>query len=255
MTAATAGASSVSPGEFVGANVSPKRAFFGGESVRVAFSLDAAQITQPSRVVVSFVPKGREGKAVDRVVLESVDPGETSEIEWRGLTGSGKPAPDGLYSVFGSVAGGPLRRLGGFRLVGHFFPVRGPHWARGWLGLFGAPRSGHRVHEGYDVMTRCGTPLAAVRAGKVISRGYDPELYGNYLRIIGAKERRSYFYAHLRKPALPGLGDRVATGEIVGRVGLTGNAAGTGCHLHFEIRNRGRVIDPRPDLARWDRFS
>jgi murein DD-endopeptidase MepM/ murein hydrolase activator NlpD len=208
-----------------------------------------------TRVDVLFVPKGNEGRSVRRIVFDPVLPGELRQFEWNAVTGADKPAPDGRYSVFGVAAGGPRRKLGEFRLTGHFFPVRGPHWARGWLGLFGAPRSDDRVHQGYDVMARCGTPLAAVRAGKVISRGYDPVLYGNFLRILGARERRSYFYSHLSKPALPGLGERVSTGETVGRVGTTGNAKGTGCHLHFEIRVRGREIDPRLDLARWDRFS
>ena len=242
-------------GEFSSASVAPKRAFFGAEKVGISFSLDAAEVPGPSSVKISLVPKGNGGRPVKRLLLGAVSPSEVRRIDWNGLTNSEKPAPDGRYSVFGSVSDGPSRLLGRFRLSGHFFPVRGPHWERGWLGLFGAPRSGRRVHEGYDVMTRCGTPLAAVRAGKVISRGYDPVLYGHYLRITGARERRSYFYAHLRKPALPGLGERVETGEIVGKVGVTGNAAGTGCHLHFEIRSRGREIDPRPDLARWDRFS
>lgn len=233
----------------------PKRAFFGGEPVRVSFALDGAVFTEPVGVDLLFVPRGTGGKSLRRASLGLIDPAGEGTFEWNGVTNAGKPAPDGRYSVFASVSGGPRQRVGAFRLAGHFFPVRGPHWERGWLGLFGAPRSGKRIHQGYDVMTRCGTPLAAVRAGRVISRGFDPVLYGNYLRIRGARERRSYFYAHLRKPATPGLGDRVETGEVVGRVGVTGNALGTGCHLHFEIRDRGREIDPRADLARWDRFS
>ncbi len=241
--------------EFQTASVAPKRVFFGGDRVTVSFSLDETMLPGASRVDLLFVPKGNEGRPVRRIVLDPVLPGDLRQFEWNALTGADKPAPDGRYSVFGVAAGGPRRKLGEFRLAGHFFPVRGPHWARGWLGLFGAPRSDDRVHQGYDVMARCGTPLAAVRAGKVISRGYDPVLYGNFLRILGARERRSYFYSHLRKPALPGLGERVSTGETVGRVGTTGNAKGTGCHLHFEIRARGREIDPRLDLARWDRFS
>ena len=241
--------------EFEGAAVSPRRAFYGGERVRVSLALDGNTVAGPSRVGVFFVPKGNRGKSIRRIVIESLAPNETRVLEWDGLSNAGKPAPDGRYSVLASVSDGPRRKLGEFRFAGHFFPVRGSHWARGWLGLFGAPRSGNRLHEGYDVMTRCGTPLAAARAGRVISRGYDSELYGNYLRILGARERRSYFYAHMKKPALPGLGERVVTGETVGRVGVTGNATGTGCHLHFEIRDRGREIDPWPDLARWDRFS
>ncbi len=48
-------------------------------------------------------------------------------------------------------------------------------------------------------------------------------------------------------------GERVRTGQDVGRIGQTGNAASTPCHLHFEIRVDGRPIDPEPPLRDWDR--
>ena len=51
------------------------------------------------------------------------------------------------------------------------------------------------------------------------------------------------------------MGDRVRTGEELGEIGLTGNAAGTPCHLHIEIRASGRTVDPKPYLKRWDRYS
>jgi len=50
-------------------------------------------------------------------------------------------------------------------------------------------------------------------------------------------------------------GQLVLEREDVGRVGETGNAAGTGCHLHFEIHDRGVPINPEPALRRWDRYS
>jgi len=52
-----------------------------------------------------------------------------------------------------------------------------------------------------------------------------------------------------------GRGQEVLEGEFVGLVGETGNAVGTGCHLHFEIHARGVPIDPEPSLRRWDRYS
>lgn len=60
---------------------------------------------------------------------------------------------------------------------------------------------------------------------------------------------------HLIAPPEAGTGERVRTGEMVGRVGQTGNARTTPCHLHFEIRLDGRPIDPEPALRRWDRWS
>jgi murein DD-endopeptidase MepM/ murein hydrolase activator NlpD len=133
--------------------------------------------------------------------------------------------------------------------------VRGPHWTRGAIGEFGAPRSGGRTHEGFDLMAACGTTLVAVRGGRVRAEGYDPVLYGNYLLLHGEGERRSYFYAHLRRPAGVGRGERVFAGERIGVVGKTGNARTVGCHLHFEIHVNGRPVDPEPALRRWDRYG
>ena len=93
-------------------------------------------------------------------------------------------------------------RNGGTTYYGHVFPVLGPHGTRGPIGEFGAPRDGGRWHEGFDIVAACGTPLVAVRGGRVLRRGYDPVLYGNYLLIHGEGEDRSYFYAHMPRPAL-----------------------------------------------------
>jgi murein DD-endopeptidase MepM/ murein hydrolase activator NlpD len=134
----------------------------------------------------------------------------------------------------------------------HVFPVQGPHWTRGAIGEFGAPRSGGRTHEGFDVVAACRTPLVAVATGRVLRSGYDPVLYGDYLLIHGQGEDRAYFYAHLVRSATVSRGDRVWAGERVGSVGKTGNARTVGCHLHFEIHVHGQPIDPAPALNRWD---
>ncbi len=146
-------------------------------------------------------------------------------------------------------------RDGGVPFYGHVFPVQGPHGARGFIGEFGAPRSGGRSHEGFDVVAACGTPLVAVANGRVLRAGYDPVLYGNYLLIHGEGEGRSYFYAHMPRPGPVARGDRVWEGERVGAVGETGNAISVGCHLHFEIHVHGVPVDPYPALRSWDRYS
>ena len=133
--------------------------------------------------------------------------------------------------------------------------MAGPHGERGFIGEFGAPRNGGRAHEGFDIVAPCGAELVAVRSGRVRRRGHDPVLYGNYLLIRGAGERRAYFYSHLRRSAAVRRGQRVWAGQRVGVVGATGNARTVGCHLHFEIHARGRPIDPAPILRRWERAS
>ncbi len=78
--------------------------------------------------------------------------------------------------------------------------MAGAHSTRGCIGEFGAPRSGGRTHEGFDLVARCGTPLVAAANGRVRRVGYDPVLYGHYVTIGGAGEGRSYFYAHMPPP-------------------------------------------------------
>lgn len=148
-----------------------------------------------------------------------------------------------------------VSRDGGTAYYGHVFPVGAAHGVRGPIGDYHAPRSGGRIHEGFDITAACGAPLVAVRNGKVLRRGFDPVLYGNYLLIHGEGERRSYFYAHLVRSASVRPGERVIEGQRVGSVGETGNAAGTGCHLHFELHVGGVAVDPEAELRRWDRYS
>ena len=64
---------------------------------------------------------------------------------------------------------------------GHVFPVQGAHGTRGFIGEFGAPRSGGRTHEGFDIVAACGTELVAVANGRVLRTGYDPVLRGAHL--------------------------------------------------------------------------
>ncbi len=138
---------------------------------------------------------------------------------------------------------------------GYVFPVQAPHGVRGAVGDYHAPRNGGRIHEGVDITASCGAPLVAVTTGRVLRRGYDPVLYGNFVLIHGAGESRGYFYAHMLRPAPLRRGEPVLEGQRVGAVGETGNAVGTGCHLHFEIHANGIPIDPASALARWDRYS
>ncbi len=165
-------------------------------------------------------------------------------------------APGGSYRIrVGSPGGGPARNAGGLTLRSHVYPIRGRHADRGPIGAFGVGRSGGRTHEGYDVNAACGTPLVAARGGVVTRAGYDPVLYGNIVIVRGAHTRRDYWYAHLLSPSPLRTGDRVRTGQRIGRVGATGNARTIGCHLHFEIRSRGVPVDPAPDLHEWDAWS
>jgi murein DD-endopeptidase MepM/ murein hydrolase activator NlpD len=99
---------------------------------------------------------------------------------------------------------------------------------------------GARFHTGIDYSAPRGTPVAAAGAGDVT---YTGELAGGWGRVItiahGADVRT--MYAHLSAIRVR-VGQRVDAGEVIGRVGSSGNASGT--HLHFEVRVRGAAVDP-----------
>ena len=231
-------------------SVKPRRAFFDGPNgVRIAFGFRAEG---PRDVSLRLLNRGR---IVARFTLDRADPGITYVRVWDGRRGSGKPGPEGAYSVSLKPKGAKPLVVGRFSFHHYLFPVRGRHGTRGAIGEFGAPRSGERRHEGFDVTAACGTRLVAARGGTVVGRGYDPVLYGNFALIHAAATRRNLFYAHMIHAAAVGLHDRVHTGQTLGRIGRTGNARTTPCHLHFEIRARGHPIDPEPYLRRWDRYS
>ena len=134
----------------------------------------------------------------------------------------------------------------------HLFPLKGRWTTRGPIGDFGAPRNGGRIHEGFDVVGRCGAKLVAVTDGRVVRRGFDPVLYGNYVLLADRNAPKTYFYAHMVKPTRLDPTDKVEAGQRVGNEGKTGNAETVGCHLHFELRVKGKPIDPEPYLRKWD---
>jgi murein DD-endopeptidase MepM/ murein hydrolase activator NlpD len=233
------------------ASVTPKRFFFDSATqAEVRFTIQAPAAAD---LVVRFVHGDEDARSFQ---LPDVVPGTEQLVSWNGVGETGKPAPDGAYSVVIGEAGGPAKNVGKVTLRGHFFPVRGPHGTRGPIGDFGAPRSGGRTHQGFDVVASCGTPLVAARGGTVVRKRFDPALDGNFVVIAGRKEGLTYRYSHLIEPTSLEVGDRVRTGDPVGRVGKTGNAISVGCHLHFEMRRSSkRFIDPEPFLRAWDRFS
>ena len=98
-----------------------------------------------------------------------------------------------------------------------------------------------RSHRGVDYAADSGTPVMATSDGVVIHRGPKGEL-GNAVEIRHPNGWVTR-YGHLRGfRAGISLGSRVRQGEVIGYVGMTGLA--TGPHLHYEMLQGGRHIDP-----------
>lgn len=66
--------------------------------------------------------------------------------------------------------------------------------------------------------------------------------YGNYV-LIDHGDGSSTLYAHLHYMTINvTAGDYVSQGEVIGKIGSSGNS--TGPHLHFEVRHNGSAVEP-----------
>lgn len=100
----------------------------------------------------------------------------------------------------------------------------------------------YRAHHGVDYAAPYGTPVYSIGDGKIISRGYQKNGGGNYLKI---KHNSVYtsVYMHLKGFA-KGMysGKQVKQGQLIGWVGSTGLS--TGPHLDFRIFKNGSPVNP-----------
>lgn len=103
--------------------------------------------------------------------------------------------------------------------------------------LYGTRRG---VHKGIDIAAKAGTPIYAVEEG-VVSKSYYSQSYGN---VVFVKHKNNYetVYAHLKSRDV-GEGKNVKQGEVIGRMGNTGDSSGV--HLHFEIHKHEWTFDKR----------
>lgn len=93
---------------------------------------------------------------------------------------------------------------------------------------YGKRRGGS--HTGMDIGSRSGTPVASAESGTVIYAGWK----GGYGKCIEVSHGEGVItrYAHL-SAINTSKGQKVSRGQLIGRVGSTGNS--TGPHLHFEV--------------------
>jgi len=118
------------------------------------------------------------------------------------------------------------------RRAGFIWPSRGVLTSR-----FGMRYRRH--HNGIDIASPTGTAIYAARDGVVTFAGRR----GRYGLVVYIDHGDGYttVYGHASSIHVK-LGERVGRGGLIARVGCTGSC--TGSHLHFEVHEGGRPVNP-----------
>ena len=202
------------------------------------------EVSQPTSEVTGSTPRGRQ---------PSVPPAVPSAVSIEPTKKASEPAPV-LPPPAPSPGAGPgmhadpLADLQQRRLE---LPVRGATRDK-LYDSFNERRGGNRKHEAIDILAPLNTPVLAVEDG-TIAKLFRSEAGGITIYQYDPSNTYVYYYAHLDHYAA-GLeeGVRVGRGQVIGYVGVTGNAPKNTPHLHFAIFKltaerkwwQGTPIDP-----------
>lgn len=196
-------------------------AAFGGPDFRV---LGAT----PPLVPADSVQQTRVASLPGSTVVE---PSETKRPNLRSLMdkiGLGhKEARIGLASPWRRILDGAARITSGFGVRNDPFTGRLQH------------------HMGLDIAAERGTKIFPMQDGEVTFAGWK----GGYGRVVTVMHNDGLesTYGHNSKN-LVSAGDKVTSETPLALVGSTGRS--TGPHIHFEVRENGRPIDPMPLLEK-----
>jgi murein DD-endopeptidase MepM/ murein hydrolase activator NlpD len=109
---------------------------------------------------------------------------------------------------------------------------------------FGA-KGGGLHNDGINIAAAQGTPIRAAESGVVVYAGNELRGFGNLILLQHADGWMTT-YAHADEITVH-RGEQVRRGQVIGKVGATGNV--TSPQVHFEIRRGSRAVNPREHLG------
>jgi len=166
---------------------------------------------------------------------------EHISAELTALAAAMPPAPGRLPLPRASRSGTLGQRLLKGPAPSFVCPIAGP---LAFTDDFGEPRPGGRRHMGNDLLSPAGTPNVAVVNGTIETR---PWAGGGITVFLHGDDGNTYVYMHLMQ-IVGAIPRPVTQGEVIGLVGMTGDARGF--HTHFEFHpGGGDAVSPYPLLS------
>lgn len=110
-----------------------------------------------------------------------------------------------------------------------------------------------RTHTGIDIAGKVGDPVKAICDGTV-AEVRDDDLWGTTVTIDHGNGIISE-YRGLGRGSTPEVGDQIKINEKVGNLGEIPVEKADGVHLHIEIRENGKLLDPEKVIGKTYEFN
>nr|WP_246717885.1 M23 family metallopeptidase [Rhizobium aethiopicum] len=215
---------------------------------KVTLSLKDVEQDQRNRVEQLTSDAGNAASAIESVLtrFKIPMPETAAKQDWDDSAVGGpyvEPESNDDFNNSLIALDGALTRLEAVRSTAESLPFRNPAVGKEMTSPFGNRRDPFlgrlALHSGIDFRFSPGEKIRPTAQGKVISAGWTGG-YGNMVEIDhgnGISTR----YGHMSQ-VLVKTGDTVDRNDVIGLAGSTGRSTGT--HLHYEVRQNGRAVDP-----------
>lgn len=138
------------------------------------------------------------------------------------------------------------------RFGGWQSPIKGVFYNSGEYGIGDERHKGR--HDGVDLRAPGGTSTYPISEG-FVEKVDSWDKGGNIITILHAKNVRTY-YAHMGTVTVQ-PGQYVDKNTVIGTIGNSGNAINTAPHIHLEVRQNGKLINPGTlfDIPKFTKFN
>ncbi|MFZ3071781.1 MAG: peptidoglycan DD-metalloendopeptidase family protein [Thermodesulfobacteriota bacterium] len=194
----------------------------------VDFSTETRKGDSFAAVYESVSTEGKEIGSRRVLAAEVVNSGKTyAAIYYEDKSGKGEYYDEEGRSISRTLLKSPLR----YRRISSYFSKKRYH----------PIKKVFRPHHGIDYAAPSGTPVETAGTGRVVFAGWKSG-YGNFV-VVRHNSNYETAYGHF-KAIKKGIkkGIKVEQGDVIGYVGSTGIS--TGPHLHYEVRVRGKMVNP-----------